>query len=111
MGGQYGPSELATIKVLMDSPQRDAAADALCAPGYTGPRCSECAQDHYRLAAACKRCAQNTVLLAAVVAAVVVLTAVLGVVLSRLRLSYAPLTIAVDYFQVLGRQEIGRAHV
>ena len=78
-------------------------ASVLCAPGFTGDRCSECADRWYRSKSTCERCPELSMLYMFIF--VLALMALLGAanVLMRLGTSLAPLTIAMDYFQVLGR--------
>lgn len=75
-----------------------------CAPGYSGERCSQCAVRHYRLKGACTPCADSVWVTVSVAVAAVVFLLGGAVLLTRLKLSLAPLTIAVDFFQILGRQ-------
>jgi len=79
------------------------AVSAQCASGYTGDRCAACSQGWYRRSGGCEQCPRVTWVLLVVFG--LALVALLGVanVLMRLGSSLAPLTIALDYFQVLGR--------
>lgn len=84
-------------------------SQGLCMTGYEGERCSECAPQHYRFGGMCRSCPRNTALfgvlcVAALVAALLGAHAVL-----KLNINLAPLTIAVDYFQVLSN--VGRFDV
>jgi len=74
-----------------------------CASGYEGLRCAQCASGWFRRDEQCRECPRVSVLYLLVFVAA--LAGVLGLssVLLRIGASLAPLTIAVDYFQVLSK--------
>lgn len=78
-------------------------ASQLCATGYTGERCSSCDDDHYRLGSVCKECPASVVpFLLLFVVAVFVLGSV-AVLMLRTGVNLAAITIALEYFQFLGK--------
>lgn len=84
-------------------------ASVLCAQGYAGARCSSCVKGFYRLNGACARCSPQHGLVVGGMVAGVVAAGVLLVVVIRSGMSLAPLTIGMDYFQVLARVASVRA--
>lgn len=83
--------------------------EALCEAAYAGERCSECARQHYRFGGHCRPCPRNTLLFILLCAAALVGALMMAHVLLKLAINLAPLTIAVDYFQVLSN--VGRFDV
>lgn len=78
-------------------------ADTLCADGYTGDRCSSCQPGFYRLNSDCLVCPDLQYLPIVLVVGAVCLMGAVAVVIVRMGISLAPLTISVDFFQVLSR--------
>lgn len=84
------------------------AGAVLCTPGYAGERCSLCAPGFYRLASECRPCESSYTRAMLMGAGVAAMGATLAWIASRSRLSITPITIAVDFFQTVGRQATTR---
>lgn len=75
-----------------------------CTDAYTAPRCSACAAGYYRISGRCQPCAAQAYVTVALFVAVLIGAVSLGWLLMKLHMSLGPFTIAVDFFQVLGRE-------
>lgn len=86
------------------------AEELLCDGAYRGKRCSLCEEGHYRFDSRCLSCPDQSLLLVLTLLALLVVGIAVVRLMAALKLSLAPLTITVDFFQVLGRQTSIDAH-
>ena len=94
----FGPDYVCSV-VLACEPQDACVGNNMCASNYAGDRCSECADNHYKLAGRCAKCPQNPEIIVAVFVIGAILACSLGYYLNKRNLTLSTLMIAVDYMR------------
>lgn len=75
-----------------------------CNEEFSGTRCGQCATGFYRFGSGCNSCSDQAHVTVALAVTALVAATVSAWLLTRRKLSMVLFTIAVDFFQILGRQ-------
>ena len=86
---------------LRCEPENACLGNNTCATGYTGFRCSSCAERFYRFDGECKRCPDRDWLLPLLFAVGLIVVGGFGWWLNKKNINLALMSISVDYMQVL----------
>merc|ERR1711871_233433 len=87
--------------VVPCEPAEACVGDNVCAPAYSGKKCSKCAANHFRMDGLCVACPSDSLMGIIMFGVAGLIAAAVFLVIQKLKLNIGVVSLGIDYFQVL----------